>query len=88
MSHNHQAMHSFLFAVASYNIMNMLGDPVGTVLGFDFTIRYIRDHIADMGSALGTVCGVVAMVGHMISPHIDHIISHKGCSGRVKHVVN
>ena len=88
LSHNHQAMHALLFAVASYKIMNTSNDPVGTFLGFDFTIRYIKDHMAVMGTVLGTVCGTVAMVGHLASPHIDHVISHKGCSGRAKHVIN
>ena len=88
VSHNHQAMHGLLFAVASYNVMGMLGYPVGTLLGFDFTTSYIKENMAELGSVVGTMSGVVVMIGHMVSPHVDHVISQKGCSGRAKHVVN
>ena len=88
VSHNHQAMHGLLFAVASYKIMSMLGNPVDILLGFNYTIRYIKENMAEMGSVLGFVCGIVAVIGHLASPHVDHVISQKGCSGRAKHIIN
>lgn len=88
VSHYYQAEHAALYSIACFTMTGMLGDPWACLMNMELSVAYVKENFALLGTTIGFCSGVVAMVGHLVSPRIDHIVEKKGCEGRPKHVTN